>query len=131
MKPPRSILIYIAGPYRGASESDVFANIMRARTVAIQVWKAGFTAICPHLNTMFFGGVVKDDVILESDLFILSRCDAVLVLDGWEASAGTKSEIGHANDNGIPVFFSLYDLLGVDDLPHGASSFSLNPFGGG
>ena len=47
---------------------------------------------------------------LEGDLEMLRRCDAVLVVPGWEKSSGTRAEIAEANACGIPVFYALEAL---------------------
>lgn len=106
-------VVYIAGPYRGKSESDVFKHIINARKWAIIVWTGGGIAICPHLNTAFFGGVagLPDQVWLDGDLEIIKRCDAVLVIPASESSVGTQAEIQHAERQGIPVFHSTQSLF--------------------
>lgn len=74
------------------------------------MWRAGLVGICPHCNTRFFQGAAEDDVWLDGDLAILERCDAVLLVPGWENSEGTNVEIEHAHKQGVPVFDNLVDL---------------------
>ena len=95
--------IYIAGPYRGPTESAVRANIERAREAAQLVWKCGAKAFCPHLNTAFMGGVVPDAVFLRADLEWLAQCDAVYAIHGWSGSEGAKGEVDEAKRLGIDV----------------------------
>src|SRR4051812_24706808 len=47
----RMKLIYIAGPYRAATEWQVVQNIRRAEALALAVWQSGAACICPHKNT--------------------------------------------------------------------------------
>lgn len=96
------MLIYVAGAYRG----NVDENIANARKVAIDVWKAGHVAFCPHLNTAHFeeDSGIEDERFLAGDLDILARCEAIVLVPGWGASAGTKGEVEYAQLNGIPVF---------------------------
>lgn len=96
-------VVYVAGPYRGACEDAVFGNIVRAREAAGQLWRMGFTPICPHLNSAFMGGVVRDEVFLLADLDILARCDAVVLIQGWNESGGSLAERDFAVKNGIPL----------------------------
>ena len=103
-------VVYVIGPYRAPSEWEVVSNIRRAELVAIDVWKLGAACICPHKNTALLGGACEDEVWLQGDLEILSRCDASLVLDGWESSQGSKGEILFCENNGIPVFYNLKSL---------------------
>ena len=91
-------VIYVCGPYRGRR----LVNILRARTAALFVWQHGGVALCPHLNTAFFDGKMLDDVWLEGDLELLSRCDAIWAIEGWRESAGACAEVAAAERMGIP-----------------------------
>lgn len=105
------LVIYIAGPYRAKGGWTVQENIERAASVAISVWQAGHIALCPHLNTAHFDGVVPDERFLEGDLRLLERCDAVLTVSGWQESDGAKAEVAHARHELMPVWHS------IDELP--------------
>lgn len=87
-------LIYIAGAYRADTENGVFENIMKARSVAVKIARLNkdVFAVVPHLNTMFFGGVREDDYWFAGDKEMLSRCDAILLMDGWAKSSGAVAE---------------------------------------
>ena len=102
----RDILIYVAGPYRANSEWQVKQNIREAEKYALVLWEAGFTVICPHKNTAFFGGAhgLPDSVWLEGDLVIIPRCDAVFLLPRWLDSEGTRDEKACAAAHRVPVF---------------------------
>ena len=101
----KRVLVYIAGPYRNEKECEVFTNIMEARRVAIALWKGGFIPICPHLNTFFFNGIVKSPkVFIDGDLEIVRRCDAMVMLDGWQYSEGAFEENELAHELGMPIF---------------------------
>jgi hypothetical protein len=98
-------VLYVAGPYRAASEYQVLQNIREAEAISLELWKMGFAAICPHKNTAFLGGAhdMPDDVWLRGDLEILERCDGVVLTPRWQYSAGAKAEKDHAQKHGIPV----------------------------
>ncbi|MBW2559689.1 MAG: hypothetical protein JRE40_02415 [Deltaproteobacteria bacterium] len=51
MKPARNKIAYVAGPYRGATEAEVGANIDRTGDIVKALGRLGYTVICPHLNT--------------------------------------------------------------------------------
>lgn len=107
-KRKRMIQVYVAGPYRGPSESAVFANIMRARDYAQKIWDMpGLLADCPHLNTCFFGDGSPAEKWLDGDLEKLSRCDAVFLMPGWRNSEGAVGEYEFAKAEGIPCFETL------------------------
>jgi hypothetical protein len=94
-------LVFISGAYRG----DIDANIEHAKQASIRLWKEGYAVICPHMNTAHFDGICPDEVWLEGDLEILSRCDIVYVLNNWTGSEGSKAEIELARKLKIPVFY--------------------------
>jgi hypothetical protein len=104
----RHLLVYLCGPYSGQTEKNIF----QARETAKQIWEAGFTAVTPHLNTYNFHLDCKctyQDYI-EGDLEILSRCDYLLLLPGWEHSQGAKIELEKAKQMGMPIFLNIDDL---------------------
>lgn len=98
-------VVYIAGPFRGRSSWVIEENIRRAESLALDVWRAGCAAICPHANTRFFQGECHDRVWLDGDLEILSRCDAILMTRDWEKSKGATEERASAKRLGILVFY--------------------------
>ncbi len=103
-------LVYVAGPYRADTEHGVHRNIQRAEAVAYQVWKLGCACICPHKNTAYFGGELPDRTWLDGDIEMILRCDAVVLVKGWEQSSGTRAEIESCRAAGIPVFKTLDEL---------------------
>lgn len=98
-------VIYICGPYRGRR----LANILRARSAALFVWRCGGVALCPHLNTAFFDRYAPDETWLNGDLTLMARCDAVWAIAGWRESEGARREVGEAERMGIPRLFSRQD----------------------
>lgn len=98
LRPSRSKVIYLAGPYRG----DVSGNIKRTMAVAEKLWNLGWTVLCPHGNSANLKG--DDSIFLEGDIVLLKRCDMLVLMPGWEGSAGTKGEFIKALEFGIPVF---------------------------
>jgi hypothetical protein len=103
-------LVYLAGPYRAATEWQLVQNIRRAEALALEVWKLGAACICPHKNTALLGGACDDTVWLEGDLEMLRRCDAVVCTSDWQRSEGARNEVGEARRLKIPVFESLASL---------------------
>jgi len=104
----RQIVVYISGKYSG----DVEANISVAREKAIQLWDAGYVALCPHLNTAHFNenGPCTYDDFIEGDLQLLSRCDVIYMLEGWDESKGAKIERDFAMMNGIHICYNDKEL---------------------
>lgn len=97
-------VVYIAGPYRSKTEYGVHEHIRDAERSAVEVWRAGAVALCPHKNSGYLSGVVAEDVFLQGDLELLRRCDAVLLIGAWWTSEGTLAEKRTAERLGLPVF---------------------------
>ena len=113
-------LAFICGPYRGASDNEVYGNIQRAREVAVAVWKMGYAVFCPHLNSAFMSGVVDEEAFLEGAKVMLQKCDLVVLTPEWEGSQGAKNEIREAINNGLLVYQfddGWYDGTGAGLVP--------------
>jgi hypothetical protein len=103
-------VVYIAGPFRGASSWAIEQNIRRAEELALKVWALGAAALCPHANTRFFQYALPDDVWLQGDMAMLAKCDAILMTPDWQVSAGARAEHDRATADGLPVFYDLAEL---------------------
>lgn len=118
-------VVYIAGPFRCPSAAvpgqqdawGIQCNVMRAMEAALAVWRLGHVALCPHANTFCMQGAAPDDVWLAGDLELLARCDAVLMVQGWERSAGAWAERAEAERRGLPVFTGTDDLAAWAAVP--------------
>ena len=100
-------LIYICGPYRNTNEEKKKENIWHALRVSVRLWELGFFCITPHLNTANFEFYTNLDesIWLEGNLEMLSRCDCVFMLKGFETSAGSLKEYELAQKLGLPTYF--------------------------
>ena len=94
-------VIYVSGKYRADTPEGVDENIAKARAVAINLWKSGWAVICPHMNTAKMN--IDSDIILDGDIEILSRCDAVYMLDGWWESEGAVKEFMYAEKHDMDI----------------------------
>ena len=103
-------IIFVSGRFRGTSMYEIEQNIRRAETAALALWRAGWVALCPHMNTHFFDGGAPDDIWLKGDLTMLARCDAMVVIDNGESS-GVKAEITFCQERGIPIVRDIKQLL--------------------
>ena len=105
------IVVYVAGPFRGENHWDIAENIRNAERLALEVWRLGAVAICPHANTAHFQGAAPDDVWLEGDLELVRRCDAMIMTPDWERSTGAREEFRFADKIvKIPIFHSTKQL---------------------
>lgn len=71
----------------------------------------GWPALCPHANTAHFQEALPDQVWLDGDLMMLEECGAVVLVEGWEQSAGTRAEMVHAATFELPIFTSVEQLV--------------------
>lgn len=113
------LVIYVAGPFRakpilGQTQPNQWEqeqNIRRAEAIALEVWRKGHAAICPHTNTRYYQGSCPDDTWLIGDLAIIERCDGVLLTPDWEKSEGARNERLHADAMDIPYSTDLNELI--------------------
>ena len=104
MKPQ---VIYIAGPYRANGVRTTLENVRAAEACAIQVTALGHYHYTPHLNSAFFDGIAPDEFWLAHGLEMLKRCDALVLLQGWKESSGTRQELADAQLLGLTIYDSI------------------------
>lgn len=115
--------IYIAGP---VVKGDLGRNIEQATDAMFQLMLAGLAPFCPHLSC-FSGPVMRDwqgrpfvraEVLprdapvehwYETDLAWVAVAEAILRLPG--EGKGSDAEVAFARERGIPVFFSVADVI--------------------
>ena len=107
-KPRRMSKIYIAGPY---SRGDTAVNVRNAILAGESVRALGHTPFIPHL-THFWHLISPHEYRywMELDFEWLRECDAMLRLPG--ESSGADEEESIAREIGIPVYYSIENILG-------------------
>lgn len=103
-------VVYIAGKFTGANTWEIENNVRAAETMALQVAKLGAMPLCPHTNTRFFHGTCTHEFWYAGTLELMVRCDAIMLVPGWEESNGVKMELVEAEARKMPVFDSLAAL---------------------
>ena len=103
-------LHYIAGPYRG----NVRANVRTAEFYAAECAKRGIYFICPHLNSAFMDHDAAPEFWLAMDKRLLRQCAVILLLPGWESSAGACEERAEAERLALRVY-DIDDYVGAYD----------------
>lgn len=100
------MLVYLAGPY---TKPDPLTNIEKAIDVAEKVFSMGFVPFIPHLYHYWDERHEHSfDEWMDIDYIMLSKCDALLRLEG--DSFGADLEVEFAINHNIPVFVSIEDL---------------------
>lgn len=110
-------LVFICGPYRNDDPWECELNIRRAEEMAHLVAHFGGFPVCPHSNTRpyfaksFSQDTEEDDALwLEGTQTLMSRCDAVMLLENWEDSSGARAEKALAVERNMPVFGNILAL---------------------
>jgi hypothetical protein len=108
-------LIYLAGPL-GARGKKSQAHMEYLWNVRQMLYMGGVVidyinaaAVIPGLDILLplMGIITSEKKLKANSLELLSRCDAMLVID---TSPGVKKEIKFAQKLGIPVFYDLESL---------------------
>jgi hypothetical protein len=128
--PQKRIKVYVAGAIsprdgRGHPVLQFLTNIRRGLRAVNEVLLAGYQPFSPFNDFLYWFQLRDDEEITESMIKALSmgwleECNAVLVLPDWEGSSGTLAEIMRAVELGIPVFYSMEDLL--NHMPPGVTN---------
>jgi len=113
MAEPKYIdLVYVAGPYSAPTIEGRTANIHAAWLVGCQVATLGVYPVVPHTNTQHMDKIQDWQWWIDATLELMLRCNAVLMMEGWEKSRGARGEEAMAKKVGIPVFYNIVDLAG-------------------
>lgn len=97
-------LAYISGAYSAPNTYTTKQNIQHAERVHAEVLRAGYASICPHLNSAFMDGVIDYRGWMDVDIEIVRRCDFMVMVPGWERSAGACEERAVAIGLGMAVY---------------------------
>lgn len=106
------LLVYIAGPYSAPTREGVELNIAKAVAVGLDVAALGAFPVVPHANTAHpdFEKLQPYTFWIDGTLELLRRCDACLMVPGWESSRGATGERAEALATFKPVFGSLAEF---------------------
>jgi hypothetical protein len=99
--------VYIASPY---TKGDVAVNVKRQLDMADELMTLGYAPFAPlysHFQHMAHPRPYQDWIAI--DLVWVPVCDIVLRLDG--ESSGADGEVAFAKEHGIPVVFSVDELV--------------------
>lgn len=86
-------LVYIAGPFRGATPWDVHCNVHEAELLGLEVAKLGIYPVIPHAMTRNFDKLLTDQFWLDGTLELMMRCDALITTERWNLSSGARTEV--------------------------------------
>lgn len=104
-------LIFVGGPYAAPTAAGIEANIQRCERLALKVIALDCGVVCQNsMGRPWDGEDPTLDQVMASAKLVLSRCDALIVAEGWQNSTGTKQEIVEADNLGLPILYSIEEL---------------------
>jgi hypothetical protein len=108
--------VYVAGAYSSPNYIDVLNNMRKGMRAATEILLAGFAPFTPWLDYHYQlqlreGEFLNVTNYYEYSLAWLDVSDIMFVLDGWENSQGTITEIQRANKLNIPIIYGNMDAL--------------------
>ncbi len=101
--------VYIAGPYTAYDRVGEDGNIAAAASAAAEYFRNGWAVFCPHTMTAIidrqFNGnkTITYEDWLATDIYWLSKCDAIHLLPGWRDSKGANIEFMVAKGLGLEI----------------------------
>ena len=101
------VVIYVAGPLHADNGPAIERNIKRASDAALEIWRLGAAALCPHTNSGVFHGRLPEKEFVAGSLDLLRRCDAIYFCEGWEKSPGSLGEMEEAKRLKMAILFEL------------------------
>lgn len=113
-QPNRVKLVYVAGRYSASGGRTVAENVEAARAVArvVATYPLLFPVV-PHQLNAGLEDVGDYEWWLAGTLELMRRCDAVVMVPGWEGSRGACAEREEAHRLGLPVFDASSPLGGA------------------
>ncbi len=115
------MMILIAGPYRSGTNDDPILmkqNLDFLESVALAIFRAGHLPIIgewvalPLLKlagSKEVGDELYDEILYPVAKQLLTKCDAILRLEG--VSKGADEDVRIGRERGLKIFFSLEELL--------------------
>jgi hypothetical protein len=111
--------VYVAGSYNGPDVITVLNNMRIGMRAGVEVLRAGFSPWVPWFDYHFQLMLRPGETLTIQDYYNYSIAwlrvsDAVYVCNYREDSKGTKAEIEEAQRLGIPVYYTLQDLIDAE-----------------
>lgn len=103
-------VVYVAGRFSAPDQWQRARNVRAAENLAFAVAEAGAMPLNPLANTANFFGTLRDEFWYEGTLELMHRCDAVILVPGWEGSKGVAAELKEAKRLGMKVFERVEEL---------------------
>lgn len=105
--------IFISGALTSDSSIGFLRNVRNMLQMGAQVRDLGCSTYvpCNDILMSLVGGVLGHHNYYEIDLEWLEVCDALIVVPGYKDSLGVSGELKKAHDLGIPIFYTIDELM--------------------
>ena len=124
----KQLMILIAGPYRSGTNDEPLLmeqNLLKLEEAALPIFRAGHIPVIgewfalPLLKvagSKLLGDDIYQEILYPVAARLIKKCDAILRLEG--ASQGADEDVRLALEIGLPVYYSLSDIL--NSIPQAA-----------
>jgi len=105
------VFVYISGPI-SPNVKIVEENVAEAVVTFLELTRLRIASFCPHLTALLPSAHKMDYKLwMEYDIAVIDRCTHMLMLPRWRESKGAVEERIYAAGKGIPVVFSIKELV--------------------
>ena len=104
IKPNYGVLIFVSGPFtKSTKHPDQNQNMLHAVAAGRWLMQRGYGVYVPHSAWLGSEHGLEYEWIIETCFSILSHCDGVFMLEGFEYSPGAQREYQKARDLKLPI----------------------------
>lgn len=118
MREKRRTRVYVSGPLTNGQQADegtVQENLRRACEVGVELLRAGYAPLVPHLTAYVDPkGEIPHGEWLSVDEAWLAVADCLLALPDWQRSEGARREVETARGLRLPVYFDIDELQAAE-----------------
>lgn len=108
--------VYVAGAMNSGNILGVLTNVETGLRRGGELAEAGLAPFIPHLDIFLAlkGFNLPMEFYYDYTMEFLTRCDCMFVCENSENSVGTKAEIVKATELGIPIYYSIEELVKIE-----------------
>lgn len=110
--------IYVAGPFSSDDNWELANHVMHAKRIGFELAKLGASICVPHALGQDFDRTLTYEFWIAMTQHQLATSNAIMMLDGWKDSNGSRGELELAVSLDFPIFFErdLHDACAREAL---------------